>query len=241
MLGAVERRADEPPIAAEDSRIDTVGNLGGAALPRPPLGPGRTGAGRAPAGRRRSRGGRRHRADQGEHHLLVGQAGAQAKDFVAAEKLGESQIELARATGDLSAYVAAEASLDTALRLSPDMPAALAYKGVVLVALHRFVEARALADGDSRRPPDDPTSLATLGDANLELGDIGGARGRLTNGSAASRLGAAASVRLGHLAFIVGDTAGAIGHATSRRDRRRRRGDRSASEPRSTATSSPTP
>lgn len=137
---------------------------------------------------------------------------AHANDFVAAEKLGESEIELARATGDLSAYVAAGDALDTALRLYPDMAAAKAFKGVVLVALHRFTDARTLAESVLVDTPDDPTSLATLGDANLELGDVVAARTAFTH-LAAVAPGAAASVRLGHLAFIVGDTATALRYA----------------------------
>ena len=134
---------------------------------------------------------------------------AHPTDFVAAQKLGESQIELARATGDLSAYLAAEAAFGTALRLVPDLPAALAYRGVVLVSLHRFGEAGALARSVLAESPDDPTALATLGDAGLELGDLAGAR------SAYDRLAvvapsAAASVRLGHLAFVAGDPVGAV-------------------------------
>ena len=138
--------------------------------------------------------------------------GAHPNDFVAAEKLGESQIELARATGDLSALGAADEAFDTALRLYPGMPAARAFKGVVLVSLHEFAEARTLALTTLSDAPDDPTSLATLGDANLELGDVAAAR------TAYERLavvapGSAASVRLGHLAFISGDTAAAVRHA----------------------------
>ena len=57
--------------------------------------------------------------------------------------------------------------------------------------------------------PDDPTALATLGDASLELGDLEGARmayARLADVAPS----AAASVRLGHLAFIAGDPASAV-------------------------------
>ncbi len=97
-------------------------------------------------------------------------------DFVAAQKLGESQIELARATGDLSAYLGADQSFSTALKLDPDLPAATAYRGVVLVSLHRFVDAQALARSVLVETPDDPTALATLGDSSLELGDVAGAR-----------------------------------------------------------------
>ena len=137
---------------------------------------------------------------------------AHGNDFVAAEKLGESHIELARATGDLTAYVAAETAFGTALRLYPAMPAARAYRGVVLVSLHRFDEARNLAASALIDLPDDPTSLATLGDANLELGDVAAARTAYER-LAAVAPGAAASVRLGHLAFITGDSGAAVRHA----------------------------
>ncbi|MEA2545787.1 MAG: hypothetical protein QOI09_1060 [Chloroflexota bacterium] len=137
---------------------------------------------------------------------------AHATDFVAAEQLGESQIELARATGDLSAYVAADQSLDTALKLYPDMPAALAYKGVVLVSLHRFDDARRLADAVLADQANDPTALATLGDASLELGGLDAATSAFDR-LAKTSPSAAASVRLGHLAFIRGNIANAIKNA----------------------------
>ncbi|HEX3427527.1 MAG TPA: tetratricopeptide repeat protein [Candidatus Limnocylindrales bacterium] len=137
---------------------------------------------------------------------------AHPTDFVAAEQLGESQIELARATGDLGAYVAAGQSLDTAIGLYADMPAALAFKGVVLVSLHRFDEARRLAETVLAEHPDDPTALATLGDASLELGSLDAAT-RAYDRLAKTAPSAAASVRLGHLAFIRGDTATALAHA----------------------------
>jgi tetratricopeptide (TPR) repeat protein len=133
-------------------------------------------------------------------------------DFVAAEQLGESQIELARATGDLSSYVAAGESLDRALQLYPEMRAALAFKGVVLVSLHRFDEARRLADAVLSDHPDDPTALATLGDASLELGDLDAAANAYDRLAKISP-SAAASVRLGHLAFLRGDTANAVRNA----------------------------
>jgi tetratricopeptide (TPR) repeat protein len=138
-----------------------------------------------------------------------GRLAAHPGDFVSAQKLGESQIELARATGDLTAYLAADQALATALTIDPDLPAATAYRGVVFVALHRFVDARALAQGVLESSPDDPTALATLGDASLELGELDAARTAYTR-LAKVAPSAAASVRLGHLAFIAGDPASAV-------------------------------
>ena len=95
------------------------------------------------------------------------------RDFISATRLAASEIELARATGDLSAYLAAEAAVDGALTAYPDYPIALDYRGVVLVALHQFEAARDHARTILAISPDDPTALATLGDATLELGDVG--------------------------------------------------------------------
>lgn len=131
------------------------------------------------------------------------------RDFISATRLGISEIELARATGDITAYLAASVALDGALAAYPDYGPARDYRGVVLVALHRFADARENAKRILVTNPDDLTALATLGDASLELGDLEAAR------DAFGRLGAiddsaAASVRIGHLAFIEGRTDDAV-------------------------------
>ena len=130
-------------------------------------------------------------------------------DFVSAEKWGETEMELARATGDLTAYLRAGAAFDQALRLYPDMALARGLKGAVLVSLHRFDDAAGLARITLAETPNDPTALATLGDASLELGDVTAARNAYER-LASSAPSAAADARLSHLAFITGDTAGAI-------------------------------
>ncbi len=134
---------------------------------------------------------------------------ASPHDFISATRLAASEIELARATGDIGAYVTAQAAVDGALAAYPDYPIALDYRGVVLVALHHFTAARDHAREILAATPDDPTALATLGDATLELGDVTAAAGayqtlRLSADSAAAR------VRLSHLAFIQGRTADAV-------------------------------
>jgi tetratricopeptide (TPR) repeat protein len=130
-------------------------------------------------------------------------------DFISSNRWGIAEIELARATGDLSAYLRANTAFETTLARDPHNAAALGYKGSVLVSLHRFTDAAALTRTILIRQPHDPVALATLGDASLELGDLAMARdayGRV-NDIAHS---AATLVRLGHLAFISGDTAGAL-------------------------------
>ena len=205
LIGSVTR-SPAPAASSADSIVDTTGGLAGLtgdAANGPAPDELDVGAGSATA----------NDADLARIRANVtfwgGRSRAHPNDFVSAQKLGESQIELARATGDLTAYLAADQALATALTIDPDLPAATAYRGVVFVALHRFVDARALAQGVLEGTPDDPTALATLGDASLELGDLEGARKAYTR-LATVAPSAAASVRLGHLAFIAGDPTSAV-------------------------------
>ena len=135
-------------------------------------------------------------------------------DFISSNRWGISEIELARATGDLGAFLRAEAAFDTTLARDPHNDAALGYKGSVLVSLHRFVDAAALARTILDRHPSDPVALATLGDASLELGDLAAARDAYARANDVAR-SAATLGRLGHLAFIRGDVPGALRAATA--------------------------
>lgn len=131
------------------------------------------------------------------------------RDFVSATRLAGSSIELARATGDISAYVAADRAVDQALAANPDSAAAQGLRGTILVALHRFPAARDHARSVLVDAPDDPVALATLGDASLELGDLTTARESYRHLDAVAD-SAAAKVRLGRLAFIEGRTTDAV-------------------------------
>jgi tetratricopeptide (TPR) repeat protein len=135
-------------------------------------------------------------------------------DFISSNRWGIAEIELARATGDLSAYLRADTAFDTTLARDPHNAAALGYKGSVLVSLHRFVDAAALARTVLAGQPGDPVALATLGDASLELGDLVAARDAYGRANDAAR-SAATLVRLGHLSFISGDAPAAIRAATT--------------------------
>ena len=55
-------------------------------------------------------------------------------------RLAASEIELARATGDVTAYLAASTAIDGALAAYPDYALALDYRGVIHVALHQFAD-----------------------------------------------------------------------------------------------------
>ena len=139
-------------------------------------------------------------------------AAADPDDFVSSNRYGTAQIELARATGDLSAFLGADAAFDLTLKRDPHNAAALAYKGSVLVSLHRFTDAAAHARAELALRPAEPVALATLGDAELELGDLVAARDAFHRVDALNP-SAATEGRLSHLAFITGDTATAVAGA----------------------------
>ena len=133
-----------------------------------------------------------------------GRSRANALDFVSSTRWAASEIDLARATGDVSRYLAADDALDAALEVNPGYRPALGYHGAVLIALHAFGEAADNARGLLDIDPSDPVALATLGDASLALGEMDTARGAyqqlaLVADSAATR------VRRSHLAFVDGD------------------------------------
>ena len=126
------------------------------------------------------------------------------RDFISATRWAESEIELARATGDVSAYAVADEALTTALAGDPGYAPAIGLRGVVLVALHRFREAVDHATAVLTDRPDDTVALATLGDGSLALGDLATA-GDAYDRLAAIEPSAAALVRLSHLTFMRGE------------------------------------
>ncbi len=146
-----------------------------------------------------------------------GKLTADGRDFVSASRLAGSQIELARATGDLGAYLAANDVIDRALAAYPDYGPARDYHGVILVALHHFADARTFATTVLSDDPKDAAALATLGDSTLELGDVTAAKTAYT-ALASVADGAAARVRESHLAFIEGRTADAVALSRSALD-----------------------
>ena len=135
-------------------------------------------------------------------------------DFISSNRWGISEIELARATGDLTAFLKADGAFDTTLARDPHNAAALGYKGSVLVSLHRFVDAAGLARTVLATQPADPVALATLGDASLELGDLPAARDAYGRANEVAQ-SAATLGRLAHLDFIEGKTADAVRLATA--------------------------
>jgi tetratricopeptide (TPR) repeat protein len=136
----------------------------------------------------------------------------QPADFISATEWAAAEIELARATGDLSAWQRADGATALALAGDPAYGPAIGYRGTVLMALHRFPEARDLARPILDRRPTDPFALAALGDASLELGDLRAARAAYTTLDQVAR-SAASLARLSRLEYVEGSTDSAIADA----------------------------
>jgi tetratricopeptide (TPR) repeat protein len=137
---------------------------------------------------------------------------AHPTDFVSATQWGLREIDLGRATGDVTAYLRAEAAFDAALKTFADNPAAISYKGSVLISLHRFADARDLALSVLAQQSNDAVALATLGDASLELGDVATAQDSYDHVNVLVP-SAGTLVRLAHLAYVEGDTRTAVADA----------------------------
>src|SRR5436190_99122 len=84
--------------------------------------------------------------------------GAHPADIVAAVKLAESDVAVARMTGDVAGYVRAEAAVDAALTAQPRYLPAKAARATILVSLHQFPAARDLALEVLATSPYDPTA-----------------------------------------------------------------------------------
>jgi tetratricopeptide (TPR) repeat protein len=139
---------------------------------------------------------------------------ADPANIVAAVQLSQSDVALARMTGDVARYVAAETAVDAALEAQPGYLPAKAARATILVSLHQFPAARDLALEVLATSPEDPTALGALGDARLELGDLAGAA-TAYHELAQVADGSASRIRAARLAFITGDPAGAIAAARS--------------------------
>ena len=137
---------------------------------------------------------------------------ADRADIVAAVKLAESDVALARMTGDVANYTRGLSAAEAALAAQPGYVPAAGMRAAILVSLHRFVDARDAAMAVLAAAPDDPTALGALGDARLELGDLDGARTAYAKLSATAD-GSASRVRTARLAFVSGDPARAVAAA----------------------------
>ena len=93
------------------------------------------------------------------------------QDAISYTFLGEMFIRQARETGDVAAYLRAEAALEKALEMLPGYSAAGASQAAAAYAQHNFSQALQLAEQVYETNPKMIQALATVGDAHLALGN----------------------------------------------------------------------
>ncbi|HXG25795.1 MAG TPA: tetratricopeptide repeat protein [Candidatus Binatia bacterium] len=142
------------------------------------------------------------------------------RDFLSAANLAQLYEARARLSGDVTDYARAIEAADRSLAIEPRQLDVRALHARLLLATHEFRRALAEAESLDRTVRDEPAILAIVGDARLELGDIPGAAAayeRIAELQAANPDGASAAApltaRFARLAFLRGDSAGAVADA----------------------------
>lgn len=133
----------------------------------------------------------------------------QPSDFVSFVQLAVTWSEQGRLRLDLDAYLRAGNAVERALAVAPAYPAALAARASIRFATHDFAGAVADASDALRAAPADPSALAIRGDSLLELGRIDEAAATYEQLRPIAG-GPAFDIRQARLAFVRGDTAGAL-------------------------------
>ena len=123
--------------------------------------------------------------------------------------LADAYLDRSRATGSLDDLQLAATALDRAALTGPYPEQVSVRRALVALALHDFAGALQRADQVLAANPADLAALGVAGDARLETGDIAGARERYEELARLAPSPAAWS-RLGRLAFLTGDSDGAI-------------------------------
>ena len=123
--------------------------------------------------------------------------------------LADAYLDRSRASGSLRDLELAAAALDRAATTAPYPDQVSVRRALVAFALHDFPGAMRRADEVLATNPADLAALGVAGDTRLETGDITGARARYEELARLAPSPAAWS-RLGRLAFLTGDTPGAI-------------------------------
>lgn len=130
-------------------------------------------------------------------------------DLRALSLLAEAYLREAQVTGDSSGHASADAAIRRALAIDPQDYAALAAKGWVEHAQHRFREAEASARRAIALAPEAGRNYALLSDALLELGRYDEAVQAL-QGLLDRQPGPAGYSRAAHIRFLHGDLDGAL-------------------------------
>jgi tetratricopeptide (TPR) repeat protein len=144
-------------------------------------------------------------------------AAADPRDDISAGNLTVLYLGRGRLTGDAADYDRASAAAARALAAYPTSVGTRALKATVLQATHDFTSALALADAILVDEPDYVDALAVAGDAQLELGRLDAATATYKR-IASIAAGPALDARLARLAWLRGDSAGALALATKARD-----------------------
>ena len=137
---------------------------------------------------------------------------ANDKDFLSAGTLALLYEARARLSGDVTDYARAEEAANRSLAIEPRQLDVRALYARLLLATHDFRRALAEAESLDRSVPDQPAVLAIMADAQLELGDVAGAE-QLYGRISGLAPGAAVTARTARVAFLRGDTAGAVATA----------------------------
>ncbi len=137
---------------------------------------------------------------------------ANDRDFLSAGTLALLYEARARLSGDATDYARAEEAANRSLAIEPRQLDVRALHARLLLATHDFRRALAEAASLDRSVPDQPAILAIMADARLELGDVAGAEQLYARISALAP-GAAVTARTARVAFLRGDTTGAVATA----------------------------
>lgn len=124
-------------------------------------------------------------------------------------KLGDTLMQRARETGDLSNYAFAKSAFSTALDLNPKSAAAMIGMAWVYGALHQFDASIQWAEKAIAMDPKTSDAYGLLGDAAVEMGDYGAAFGHYQK-MLDIRPDLSSYSRAGHLLFVTGDIHAAI-------------------------------
>jgi len=146
-------------------------------------------------------------------------------DFISARNLALLYEGRARLSGDIGDYTRASEAATRSLSIEPRQLDVQALHARLLLATHDFAEALSEAQLVDSASPNQPAVLAILGDARLELGDVDAAEALYARIEALTP-GPAVTARTARIAFLRGDTAGAIAFADAAHAAARKSGER---------------
>ena len=123
--------------------------------------------------------------------------------------LADALLDESRATGDLDDLKRAETALGVAVKVTPDPKAVQGRQALVAFSLHEWQRSLQISGQLLSADPNNLAALGVNGDALIETGQVPAARERYLT---LERLVPSPAVwsRLGRLAFLTGDPAGAI-------------------------------